>query len=323
MEKFRCKSFVLLLFLAIGCAAYAGSFRNGFVLDDVLLLSPAVKNPGLIARHFIPDPGSFCYRPMVQAALTVDYALFGPNPWGYHAANCVLLALGAFLFYVLLFSLFKDFSLAFLAALFFLAHPLNSIEVNHISTVNMLLQTIWMLGALCFLTTPYGRWIIAPALFVLAVLCHESAMVLPLAAAAMLYSARPQTLKQIFLCTWPLWAVLALYFLFRMRYASLNAGLFDHFGQFQMGVPQYLASLTELMLWYGKKLIFPSGIVFTWGLPVVRTYVWAWCLLLGVFTGGVLYLFFYSVGKYKTFPTAENSFPTQQRRYSNRREEFS
>ena len=30
-----------------------------------------------------------------------------------------------------------------------------------------------------------------------------------------------------------------------------------------------------------------------------------------------------SVGKYKTFLTAENSFPTQQRRYSDRREEFS
>ena len=33
--------------------------------------------------------------------------------------------------------------------------------------------------------------------------------------------------------------------------------------------------------------------------------------------------FFYSVGKYKTFLTAKNSFPTQQRRYDDRREEFS
>ena len=30
-----------------------------------------------------------------------------------------------------------------------------------------------------------------------------------------------------------------------------------------------------------------------------------------------------SVGKYKTFLTTENSFPTQRRRYDDRREEFS
>ncbi len=37
----------------------------------------------------------------------------------------------------------------------------------------------------------------------------------------------------------------------------------------------------------------------------------------------VITFIFYSVGKYKTFLTAKNSFPTQQRRYDDRREEFS
>lgn len=271
---------ICLLLLGAGFLAYGSSLRNNFILDDPLLIDQVSRNPESILRYFDPAVQKFCYRPMLGIALTLQYGLFDIDPFGYHLTNLILLCGCGFLLYLLLLGLYGDRLLAASAGLLFVLHPFNSIYIYYVSTINVLLGLGFMLAALLFLKqTQKVSIALAVAFFMAALCCHEMSLLLPVLA-AFLYGWRRSV---------SLWAVLAVYLLWQTQFAHLNSNLLAHFAEFQMNPVQFLASGAQLLAWYLAKFFIPSGIVFTWGVPVERALAWAWCLGLLIFLAGGIY----------------------------------
>src|SRR5215472_6343345 len=119
------------LLLAAVVLAYANTLGNQFAMDDELYImhNAQVTSPSL-ARLFSPNPVSSVYRPLAFAVLALNWALSGPEPFGYHLLNLLLHAGVTWLLYILLQELFASWSegkaVAFAAALLFAVHPIHT-----------------------------------------------------------------------------------------------------------------------------------------------------------------------------------------------------
>ncbi|MFM7070252.1 MAG: tetratricopeptide repeat protein, partial [Planctomycetota bacterium] len=121
-------------------AVYANSFAGVFVFDDnaVIVDNPAIHRfePLTIAR----SSGS---RPLLNLSLAVNYALGGLDPFGYHLVNVAVHLVAVWLLFAVvratlrsprLDAVYGDFAdnLAFVAALLWAVHPLNTQAVTYI-----------------------------------------------------------------------------------------------------------------------------------------------------------------------------------------------
>ncbi len=136
----------LLLLLAL--ATYAPALRDGFVWDDqaLILTDPLIRSWRLIwegFQHFLftDAAASDFYRPLQRLSYTVDYAAFFLSPAGYHLVSILWHAAAA----VALFYFAEEFlalgkmepgrrvTVAFLAALVWMLHPVQSAAVIYVA----------------------------------------------------------------------------------------------------------------------------------------------------------------------------------------------
>ena len=128
--------------------AYAPALRNGFVWDDqaLILRDPLIRSWRLIGegfQHFLftDAAASDFYRPLQRLSYTFDYAAFFLAPAGYHLVSILWHAAAAvalFFFaeeFLALFNLepARRFRVAFLAALVWLWHPVQSAAVIYVA----------------------------------------------------------------------------------------------------------------------------------------------------------------------------------------------
>jgi len=143
----RSVGFGLVIVLA-GAGAYLNSFSGQFVYDDL----PAItQNPYLRSlrptwpQMWAPADTTLAGRPVVAFSFAVNYALGGLEPWGYHLVNLAIhLANGLLLWDILRRTLagntvagrrgFVGPHLAFVTALLWVVHPLQTESVTYIST---------------------------------------------------------------------------------------------------------------------------------------------------------------------------------------------
>lgn len=128
-------------------------------------------------------------------------------------------------------------------------------------------------------------------LFILALFCHESAMMLPFLAVVMFWAIRREK-ESVLARAWfalrsaaPLWGALGVYFLLRMRFASLQDSIFQKFAGYQMNIIEYLATVAQMGWWYLSRVIAPDGIVISVFFPVERTHAWPWFFVLVLLLG--------------------------------------
>jgi tetratricopeptide (TPR) repeat protein len=163
---------------------YASSLRAGFQFDDfnVIVDQPAVHGFGAWARSL----GGL--RPLLKATYTLNWVL-GPGPFGFHLFN-----LGLHLLNVqMLFELGRLLGDrlpphgAFVAALLFAIHPLQTEAVTYVCGRSVsLMSTFYLASLVAYL---HGRrrdrrlWthVLSPGLFLLACLTRETALTLPFA----------------------------------------------------------------------------------------------------------------------------------------------
>jgi tetratricopeptide (TPR) repeat protein len=171
----------LLLVLAV-VVTYAGSMGGAFVFDDIpaILENPTLRHPGDVAG-LVSAPGDQAGtvggRPVLNLSLALNYALGGTAPWGYHALNILIHAGGALLLYGILRRTLDGGSssrpvassgpgdslawrspwsgreaqgLAFLAALLWAVHPLQTEGVTYV------IQRAESLMGFFYLLTLYG-----------------------------------------------------------------------------------------------------------------------------------------------------------------------
>jgi hypothetical protein len=182
-------SIVPLILLAItSFIVYIPEIKNYFVGDDFTWLRWAATSKISDIPGFFINSNGFFYRPLAKALFTLSYPLLELRPPGYHLID-LFLHLGVTLCaYLIVISLFKKKVPAFLAAFFFLIHPINSESVLWIASTSSLLVSFFYLACfLCYLLWRTSVWrgkvvfyLLTLLTFVLALSSHELAVTLPL-----------------------------------------------------------------------------------------------------------------------------------------------
>lgn len=158
---------ILLLFVCC-CLFYGNTLFNDYSLDDAIVITQnQFTKKGI---EGIPDlfkyesfTGFFGikknlvsggrYRPLSMATFALEYSVFGLNPHISHLINVILFAVASFILFLLLNSLLKhrfnpdkSINIAFIATLFFIAHPVHTEVIANIKGRD---EIIALLGALC------------------------------------------------------------------------------------------------------------------------------------------------------------------------------
>ena len=179
----------VLIIGGITLAAYLPALFGGFVYDDNRFVeeNDAIRSlsPSSIVSFFT-DPKTIApvgwkgiYRPLRTLDFAVDYVVSGGRPWFFHLRNVLYHALGAILLMLVLCELFGDGKgarrSAFLGALLFALHPVNTEAVAWITSRGDVLVLVFFLLAL--LLHLRGRRGLAALVLVIALLSKESAVV--------------------------------------------------------------------------------------------------------------------------------------------------
>src|ERR1044071_6286971 len=148
------------LYLATGAlvvivfAVYANSLGGDFVFDDqyLVLVYSRPRSLSHLLEMMIDS-----YRPVRNLSYILDYIVWGARPFGFHLTNVLLHAANA----ALVFLLARRFRLsavaAFLTALIFAVHPIQTDAVAYISGRRDVLFTLFYLAAFHSYPTYHAR----------------------------------------------------------------------------------------------------------------------------------------------------------------------
>jgi Tfp pilus assembly protein PilF len=291
------KNFLALGVLVIlGALTYANALHGPFMFDDHDFFDDTKKNIRNIPVFFLPDGDNIIqgttalghnlfYRPLSKVVPMLPYLIFRSNVFALHVFNLILWTAAAWMVFLFLNGWLGSFWLALLTAALFLVHPINGLAVNYITASVFSAQVILMIASLRFLSSK----LLSVLFFVLSLMCHESAMVLPFYAVLIMVWGKGQDWKEAFKVSWPLWLTLVMYFIWRLYFCSLSKGLLNQYGNFSMNIFEFAATDIKLMCWYLERLVFPPGMVMIYTSPVLRGLaVWGW-LIFGMGLGVAIF----------------------------------
>lgn len=284
---------------------YAPSLRYGYVLDDQLVyLNNQYVQEGFAGIGKILSTESFAgffgeqknllvggrYRPLSLVTFAMEKGLFGQNAAFSHFINLILYALLGWLTYRTLRRIFPPeekaawwFSLAGLATLLYMLHPIHSEAVANVKGRDEIMAALGAMGAL-YASWRYAqegtmRWnIIAAIVFFLGLLSKENTLtfiaVIPLA----LYYFGPCTHRQLLINTSTLLVTGLLYVALRYAVVGQLLGgvesdpnpMNDPFVNLSTG--NKYATIFLTLGWYLKLLIFPHPLThdyYPYHVPVV------------------------------------------------------
>lgn len=126
-----------LLVAAVAILAYLNTLNADFTFDDVFIVrdNPTIRSVAHIPQLFAldywagtpaPNRDTTLYRPFTLITYTLNRALTGPGPAGFHAVNILLHAAVCVLLFEVLFILFASWRLALVAATLFAVHPIHT-----------------------------------------------------------------------------------------------------------------------------------------------------------------------------------------------------
>lgn len=189
------KLYLLIVLIVITIVTYTNILPNKLFYDDEELI---YKNAYIQDLRFIPkyfttnmvagaSKVSNMYRPILTTSFAIDHFIWGFRPYGYHLSSIILHTLNTVFVFLLITLLFHKKLLAFLTALFFSIHPVNSEAVIYASGRTDPLYTFFaLLSILSFLWYEknthkrFIRYAISLVLFIIALLSKESAVIVPI-----------------------------------------------------------------------------------------------------------------------------------------------
>lgn len=171
---------------ALALAAYFPALQAGFIWDDHPghVTRPELQSVAGLARIWFEPGATQQYYPLLHSAFWLEHRLWGEQPFPYHLVNVLLHATSACLVGAVLRRLAVPG--ATLAALVFAVHPVTVESVAWISEQKNTLSTVfYLLALLAYLRFQDdrrpGRWAIATAWFVAALLTKSVTATLPAA----------------------------------------------------------------------------------------------------------------------------------------------
>ena len=188
----------ILALIVIGSFIYAFNLNNELFWDDedwivnntavhsiswdnikFWLTNDALAGVGLESNY---------YRPFLFFTFALNWVIAGAEPLVYHLTSNAIHIFNSVLVFWLIRTVFKRDLLAFLVALFFLVHPLQTEAITYISGRGDALTAMFMLLALCLWITDLRsrlstgfKWLkmCSLAALVLAILSRETAIIFP------------------------------------------------------------------------------------------------------------------------------------------------
>jgi hypothetical protein len=158
---------------------------HGFVLDDASSVIGAAHTTDGVALHLLEasknGQGIF-YRPFGYLGFSIDHALYGPEPGGFHVTAIGLHVLATLAFTILA-GLLVGSGPALLAGLLFAVHPVHVEAVANIWNRTEVQCALFVLLALIahLKLTSWRRFVVVSVLTFVAVGSKETAIVLPIA----------------------------------------------------------------------------------------------------------------------------------------------
>jgi tetratricopeptide (TPR) repeat protein len=306
-----------ILILA-GLAAYFGSFRGGFLFDDMhtVVENPTVRRLWPVTDVLFPPPEHpGAGRPIPNLTLAINYALNDLRPWGYHAVNLALhLLAGLALFGVarrtLCMPALRDrfgtraAPLAFWLTLLWMVHPLQTESVTYITQrTELLMGLFYLLTLYCGIRawapqrkTVWG--LAAVAACILGMFSKEAMVSAPLMVAlydrAFVTGSFREAFRQrsrLYAALSATWGILA---------AMIANGPLGGTVGFHLGVTalEYLGTQAGVVLHYLRLAVWPSPLVLSYqDWPIARSFLD--CLPAGL---AVLALLGASVWALRRFP---------------------
>lgn len=174
----------------VAIATYLTALPAGFVLDDHhFLLDNPVVTGGIRLPLFegVSTTGGTFYRPLPLLLMSVEHALWGPRPFGYHLVS-VLAHVGVTAAVVTLARRLADARAALWAGVFFAVHAVHVEAVVAIANRSEVLATLFVVLAWHEVVRVQDRpetgllrpLVVLNVLGLAGLLCKESAVVLPL-----------------------------------------------------------------------------------------------------------------------------------------------
>ena len=257
---------IVLLILALLCAAYWPAFQAGWIWDDDAYVT---ANPGVVA----PDgwltpwiPGiTPQYYPLVFDSFWLQAAIHGLDPLWFHAVNVALHGLSTVVLWIILRRLRVPGAL--LAAMIFGLHP---VQVESVAWVterkNVLSMAFALFAVLSWINwrdNSIFRWLAAAGIaYVAALLSKSTAVAVPVAIAVIEYwSGKPDSKRLRVLA--PIGAMFVVGIAFGLHTAYVEV---HHVGasgaEFSRPFVERLAQASQAWWYYPYSWIWPSELVF-------------------------------------------------------------
>ncbi|MBL8879161.1 MAG: tetratricopeptide repeat protein [Phycisphaerales bacterium] len=285
----------------VGALVYLNATGNLFTYDDVAIVqqNPAIRSPLNFRQIWLTDWwGPYAakeadldnprrdrlYRPLSLFSFSLNYALHGESPRGYHIANLALHSLACYLVWVLIFRLLADRSVAAATALLFAVHPVHCEAVAGIVGRAEVLAALFLLGG-CIALLPAnrivggGRTAIAAGMFLLALLSKETAICYLALALIVLHSGQPAGAAAPLRWWAPRVAILLmpLFVYLPLRIYALQGNLIRDRAvpvvmnpvAWATGVDRILAPFT-IIGHYTRQLLMPDRLISDYGVDVIN-----------------------------------------------------
>lgn len=187
----------IILLILIGVGVYAFNFNNALFWDDDdwirgnIFVHDFSHVKDIFTKNVLAGYGmnSNYYRPLLLLTFAFNYVMHGMAPFGYHLLSNGFHIANAILVFLLLLYVFKKRLPAFLAALIYVIHPLNTEAVAYISGRGDPMSVFFMLLALWLFVKAEeikkwtaGRWALmgsSVVSVVLGILSRETAVLFP------------------------------------------------------------------------------------------------------------------------------------------------
>lgn len=152
-------SYVVIALAAL--IVFFNTFQNDFAFDDesVIQNNESITNLSNIPSFFTGDNGFHkvigkYYRPIVSISYTIDYALYGLSPKGFHVTNVLIHLIASLLLFrifTLLFAKSKYCNIiSLLITLVFVVHPIHTESVSWISGRTDSIATLFFFAAFLY-----------------------------------------------------------------------------------------------------------------------------------------------------------------------------
>jgi len=296
--------FVLVLFL-VCTLSYFSMLNNEFMIDShAFRVGESIEARfDKISDFFTPQDEKH-YYPLYYLINVSLSRLFPENPFAQNTINVILFFGNCVLLFFIALALTRNRSIAALSAIIFCLHPFNADSVNHTDISNTLVSGLLMQGVfLCLLkgVSNFGLCLTTIGLYTLSLLCGEPAVLFPWYVFLLVYVAQKKdVLNSIKICI-PFCILAAAYVGLLMVRIVPSMLIEKGWVKLELSVIEYVAQISQLIFWYLRNYLYPSGIFLIYNAPALaKEFIW---INIAVFSGLIAAATFFIYKKGKSVDT--------------------